>query len=102
MNDSNSHDLIPLCTLIDYHKVGFKLLPLCEDGAILNLSRLLTSEERQRRIDKTIDEKERIYNHPEFWTNTRPEKEGQRFKNVATFLGKIHLSGGDSPHWMMM
>jgi len=99
MHDSTHSDLILLSTLIEYHTMGFKTVPLCEDGKTPNVSGLLSAEERQRSIDESSDRKEHqvnyIQDHPEFWNKERLEKERWRFRNVATLLGRIHLTGVD-------
>jgi len=99
MNDPNNSNHISLATLIEYHIMGFKLVPLCEDGKTPNVSGLLSAEERQRSIDESSDGKEHqvnyILDHPEFWNKERLERERWRFRNVATLLGRIHLTGVD-------
>ena len=54
--------------LIELHKIGFKLIPLLEDAKTPNVSDLLTTEERLKSIEESIDGKEHpvnyIYNHP--------------------------------------
>jgi P4 family phage/plasmid primase-like protien len=99
MYDSNHSHNIPLSILIEYHEMGFKLVPLCEDGKTPNVQGLLTPDERQRSIDESKDGKEHeinyIYSHPEFWNKERLEKETWRFKNIATLPGRIHLQGED-------
>jgi P4 family phage/plasmid primase-like protien len=86
-------------TLIDLHKIGFKLVPLGEDAKTPNVSGLLTEEEKQRSISESSDGKEHpfnyIYNHPEFWNEQRLEREAWRFDNVATTFGKTHLKDKD-------
>ena len=92
MYDSNYSDLIPS---IEYHEMGFKPIPLCDDGVTPNVVGLLTQDERQRSIDESGDGNEHpvnyIHDHPEFWNKDRLEKERWRFKNVATTYGKTHL-----------
>src|ERR687897_677636 len=34
------HELIPLPILIEYYRLGFKLIPLCNDGIVLYLNEL--------------------------------------------------------------
>jgi hypothetical protein len=86
-------------TLIDLHKIGFKLVPLGEDGKAPNVSNLLTEEEKQHSISQSIDGKEHpinyICNHQEFWNEQRLEREAWRFDNVATTFGKTHLKDKD-------
>src|SRR5918994_5209013 len=95
MYDSNYSDLIPSSILIEYHEMGFKPIPLCDDGVTPNVVGLLTQDERQRSIDESGDGNEHpvnyIHDHPEFWNKDRLEKERWRFKNVATTYGKTHL-----------
>lgn len=95
MNDSNHSDLIPLSILIEYHIMGFKLVPLREDGKTPNVKGLLTQEECQKSIDESGDGKEHpvnyIHDHSEFWSKERLEREHWRFKNVATTYGKTRL-----------
>ena len=87
--------IIHLTTLIDLHKIGFKLVPLAEDGKTPNVSGLLTAEEKERGMEESADGKEHpvnyIYHHPEFWNKERLTKEAWRFHNVATTFGKTHL-----------
>ena len=94
MNDyNNSGTHIPLSILIQYHKMGFKLIPIGDDGVTPNVSGLLTPEERQNSIRESKSGKEEpvnyIYHHPEFWNEERIEREAYRFKNVATLLEKL-------------
>ena len=81
-------ETIPITTLIEYHKVGFKLVPLSRDSNIPNVHGLLTSEEEKRSREESTDDQGHpvnyIYNHPEFWTEDRVKKEHWRFNNVAT------------------
>ena len=99
MYDHNHSDNILLSILIEYDEMGFKLIPLCEDGRTPNTDGLLTPEERLRSIEESSDGDEHpvtyIYNHPEFWNKERLEKESWRFKNVATLPGRTHLKGED-------
>jgi len=89
-------ETIPITTLIEYHKVGFKLVPLSRDSNIPNVHGLLTSEEEKRSREESTDDQGHpvnyIYNHPEFWTEDRVKKEHWRFNNVATTFGKTHLT----------
>lgn len=100
MNDFNkSGNHIPLSALIQYHKIGFKLVPIGYDGVTPNVSGLLTSEEREISIRESKSGKEEpvnyIYYHPEFWNEERLEREAYRFINVATLAGKTHLKADD-------
>lgn len=94
-----SSNPIPYTTLIDLHRVGFKLIPLAEDAKTLNVTGLLTAEEEKRSIQESKDGKPHvvnyIYNHPEFWSKERIIKEAGRFSNVATTLGRTHLKDED-------
>ena len=100
MNDYNySGTHIPLSTLIQYHKMGFKLIPISDDGITPNVNRLLTPEERKASIHESKCGKEEPLNyicyHPEFWDEERIEREDYRFINVATLTGKTHLKAED-------
>ena len=81
------------------YEIGFILIPLGDDGKTPNTYGLLIEDERQESKLESEDGAEHpisyISNHPEFWTKQRIEKEGWRFQNVATCLGKTHLSGPD-------
>jgi putative DNA primase/helicase len=82
-------------TLIALHQIGFKLVPLAEDGKTPNVTGLLTPEERQISVEQSSDGKEHpvnyIYHHPDLWNEERLVKEAWRFHNVATTFGKSHL-----------
>ncbi|MGE5660656.1 MAG: hypothetical protein ACM3X1_00255, partial [Ignavibacteriales bacterium] len=100
MNDYNyggTH--IPPSTLIQYHKIGFKLIPIGDDGVTPNVNGLLIPEEREISIRESKSGKEEplnyICHHPEFWSEERIEKESYRFINVATLTGKTHLKAED-------
>ncbi len=85
--------------------MGFKLIPIGEDGVTPNVNGLLTPEERQNSIRESKSRKEEpvnyIYHHPEFWNEERIEREAYRFKNVATTLGKTHPEAEDgSPQYL--
>jgi P4 family phage/plasmid primase-like protien len=100
MNDYNNNGThIPMATLIQYFKMGFKLVPIGVDGVTPNVSGLLTREECQNSLHESKNGKAEplnyIYNHPEFWSEKRIEREAYRFKNVATTLGKTHLNAKD-------
>jgi hypothetical protein len=85
--------------LIELHKIGFKLVPLGEDGKTPNVSSLLTPEERHKSIEQSNDGREHpinyIYNDPEFWNEERLKGEAWRFENVGTTFGKTHLKDKD-------
>jgi hypothetical protein len=99
MSDSNKSNHISESILIQYLQMGFKLIPLCEDGKIPNVNGLLTSEEQQKSIKESkngkVEPVNYIYNHPEFWTEDRIKREACRFINVATTYGKTHLKDED-------
>lgn len=96
MNDYNH---IPASILKQYHKMGFKLIPISADGVTPDVSGLLTPEEREISISISNSGKEEpvnyIYHHPEFWNEDRIEREAYRFINVATTLGKTHINTED-------
>ena len=96
-NNNGTH--IPSSLLIQYHKIGFKLVPIGYDGVTPNVSGLLTPEEREISIHESKSGKEEplnyIYHHPEFWNEERIEREAYRFINVATLAGKTHLKAED-------
>jgi P4 family phage/plasmid primase-like protien len=99
MSEYSNNSNIPLSILIQYHQMGFKLVPLGDNGKIPNVSGLLNPKERQQSIEESNYGKEEpvnyIYNQPEFWNEERIKKEAYRFKNVATALGKTHLKSDD-------
>jgi hypothetical protein len=85
--------------------MGFKLIPIGEDGVTPNVNGLLTPEERQNSIRESKNRKEEpvnyIYHHPEFWNEERIEREAYRFRSVATTLGKTHPETEDgSPKYL--
>jgi hypothetical protein len=41
--------------VIELHKMGFKLIPLCADAKTPNVSDLLTNEEKQESIEESAD-----------------------------------------------
>lgn len=92
-NNNGTH--IPSSLLIQYHKMGFKLVPIGYDGVTPNVGGLLTPEEREASIHESKSGKEEPLNyicyHPEFWNEERIEREAYRFINVATLTGKTHL-----------
>jgi hypothetical protein len=79
--------------------MGFKLIPIGDNGVIPNINGLLTPKEREANIHESKNGKEEPINyiniHPEFWTEERLGKEAYRFKNVATLSGKTHLKTKD-------
>ena len=96
MSDSNH---ISESILIQYFNMGFKLVPIGNDGVTPNVNGLLTPEEQLISIKESKSRKVEpvnyIYNHPEFWTEDRIKKEVHRFKNVATLPGETHLRTED-------
>jgi P4 family phage/plasmid primase-like protien len=92
-NNNDTHQ--PSSLLIQYHKMGFKLVPIGYDGVTPNVGGLLTPEEREFSIHESKSGKEEPLNyicyHPEFWNEERIEREAYRFVNVATLTGKTHL-----------
>jgi P4 family phage/plasmid primase-like protien len=102
MNYHNNDLHIPSALLIQYHKMGFKLVPIGYDGVTPNVGGLLTQEDREISIHESKSGKEEplnyICNHPEFWNKERIEREAYRFINVATLTGKTHLKAEDCSH----
>jgi P4 family phage/plasmid primase-like protien len=104
-NYNNSSNHISDSILIQYHKMGFKLVPICGDGKTPNVSGLLSAEEQLISIKESkngkVEPVNYIYNHPELWTEERLRREAYRFKNVATLPGKTHLKTKDgSPSYL--
>jgi putative DNA primase/helicase len=99
MSTPHYSDLIPLEEIKSLHEMGFILVPLADDGKTPNTYGMLTEDEINTSKQESVNRKEHpinyIYNHPDLWTDRRIEKEGWRFKNVATLLGKTHLSEPD-------
>jgi hypothetical protein len=95
LNDPVYSSPIPIAEIKRLYEIGFILIPLGDDGKTPNTYGLLTEDERQESKLESEDGEEHpinyISNHPEFWTHQRIEKEKNRFKNVATLLGKTHL-----------
>lgn len=83
--------------LIQYDQMGFKLIPIDDDGVTPNVNGILTQEEQLISITESgkVEPVNYICNHPEFWNEERLRKESHRFKNVATALGKIRLKAAD-------
>jgi hypothetical protein len=74
--DSNN---IKPSTLVEYHKMGLKLVPLSSDN-------------------KPVVKWSQIYEDPNFWTAEKLVAESSKFQNVATVFGKTHIKdseGGD-------
>lgn len=96
-NNSSNH--ISESILIQYFKMGFKLVPICDDGVTPNVSGLLTPEEQLISIQESksgkVESVNYINDHPEFWTEERLRIEAYRFKNVATLPGKTRLETKD-------
>jgi hypothetical protein len=90
---------MPSSILKQYHKMGFNLIPIGDDGVIPNVNGLLTPEERQNSIRESKNRKEEplnyICHHPEFWNEERLEREAYRFINIATLTGKTYLNAED-------
>jgi P4 family phage/plasmid primase-like protien len=86
---------IDVKNLVNLHSLGFKLVPLAQDGKTPNVADLLTPKEKQNSIEESADGKEHpvnyIYNHPDFWNEERLEREAWRFNAVATTFGKTRL-----------
>ena len=86
--------VIPLETLIEDYREGFKLIPLSKDARTPNVRGLLTSDEeirsREESPDGQIHPVNYISNHPEFWDENRIKQEHWRFNNVATAFGETH------------
>jgi hypothetical protein len=76
-NNNDTHQ--PSSLLIQYHKMGFKLVPIGYDGVTPNVGGLLTPEEREFSIHESKSGKEEPLNyicyHPEFWNEERIERE---------------------------
>ena len=93
-------------TTYNHRLVCFILVPLTGDGKTRNTYGILTEDEINTSRQESEDGEEHpishIHNHPDFWTDQRIEKEGWRFKNVATLLGKTHLSGPTAGHYILM
>lgn len=51
----DKHFVIAYTTLIDLHKIGFKLIPLAEDAKTPNVTGLLTAEEEKISIKESDD-----------------------------------------------
>ena len=68
MNDyNNSSNHISKSILIQYHKMGFKLIPIGDDGVTPNVSGLLTPEEqcnKYTRIEKWKRRTSELYLSP--------------------------------------
>ena len=58
-------------TLVEYHKMGFKLVPLSSDN-------------------KPVVNWSPIYEDPNFWSAEKLVNESSKFQNVATVFGKTH------------
>jgi DNA polymerase elongation subunit (family B) len=65
---------MPLEILIKYHDNGFKILPIGNDC--------------KTPIVRSTNE---VYDNPDYWTAETLKLEHQRFTNLATTFGKIHL-----------
>ena len=76
--------------------MGFKLVPLSQDGKTPNVQGLLTEEEQNTSIEESLSDSKAhplsyIYGHSEFWTEERIRNEARRFYNVAKTFGKTNL-----------
>jgi hypothetical protein len=96
MNDyNNSGTHVPSSILKQYHKMGFKLIPIADDGVTPNINGLLTPKERENSIRESksgrVEPVNYIYKHPEFWTEDRITDEAYRFQNAATTYGRSHI-----------
>jgi len=96
-NNSSNH--ISESILIQYLKMGFKPVPIADDGETPNTYGLLNQEEQKLSMKESkirkVEPLNYIYNHPEFWNEERLTKEAYRFKNVATLPGRTHLKTED-------
>jgi hypothetical protein len=90
MSDSNLHKLVSsserstsdkTTSLINLHKLGFKLVPLNESG-------------------KPVIEWSPIYDNPEYWTAEKLIHDEYKFKNVATCFGKTNLRDDKGPLYL--
>jgi P4 family phage/plasmid primase-like protien len=70
INDDNS--AITVERLIKLHDIGFKLIPLDDNG-------------------KAVESWTPVYENPNYWSPERLERESYKFKNIATCSGKTHL-----------
>ena len=59
--------------LIQLHKIGFKLIPLRDDGKT-----------------PAIKSTNEVYHNPNYWTAEKIALEYSKFKNVATTFGNTH------------
>lgn len=72
LGDHNGNEGIPEVTLLHYHKLGFKNVPLSSDNEV-------------------VMPWSPIYDDPNFWSAEKLLAERSKFKNVATVFDKSHL-----------
>lgn len=74
-SNTNQKNRISSKELVNYHKAGFKLVPLSEDHV------------------PAVNETTSIYENPKYWDvdDFNDPKTVLKFKNVATTLGKTHI-----------
>ncbi|PWU80464.1 MAG: hypothetical protein DLM72_12080 [Candidatus Nitrosopolaris wilkensis] len=65
--------------LIRLHKIGFKLIPLKDDGKT-----------------PAIKSTNEVYHNRNYWTDEKIAREYSKFKNVATTFGKTHRKDPES------
>lgn len=70
--DATSGTDIRPATLVEYHKLGFKLIPLSSDH-------------------KPEDSWTQIYTDPNFWSVESQISNSSKFKNIATVFGETHI-----------
>ena len=72
-NTSNNNNSIRPTTLLELHKLGFKLVPLSQ-------------EKSTPALQWTV-----IYENPNFWSEERFINQAVKFKNVATTFGRTYI-----------
>ena len=78
---TSAEEIIRPAQLIELYKIGFKLVPLDEDG-------------------KPAIAWTDIYENVNYWNPDRLVQESYRFKNVATTFGKTHLKDDQGPLYL--
>ena len=78
---TTAEEIIRPAQLIELYKIGFKLVPLDEDG-------------------KPAIAWTDIYENMNYWNPERLVQESYRFKNVATTFGKTHLKDDQGPLYL--
>lgn len=78
---TTAEEIVQPAELIELYKIGFKLVPLDEDGK------------------PTIAWTD-IYENMNYWNPERLVQESYRFKNVATTFGKTHLKDDQGPLYL--